>query len=299
MIWRNLIVLTLGGVVVWDFLTADPGQSAFIRATSQFVERVRQEMATVEYERVAREILEKLAERIEPAPQAPTVDRTGDDTPDGLSARLASLDSVFSKEAVTLFIDEAARRTGIAQSYLMHLAERESSFNPVAEAGTSSAAGLYQFLEQTWLFIYAKYGAQHGQEELSRLIHTDRSGRLYVTDQRSLKRILDLRFDPKLSTFLAAHFTRENIALLTNQLHRQVSYADLYIAHFLGAGGAIKLINARENSPNVSAVKLFPAAARANRSFFYDRRGKPVSVKTLYESLLALCDDLVSEFASI
>ncbi|MEL6790774.1 MAG: hypothetical protein AAGL18_08415 [Pseudomonadota bacterium] len=76
---------------------------------------------------------------------------------------------------------------------------------------------------------------------------------------------------------------------------RRPNYAELYIAHFLGAGGAAKLFIAHKERPNASAVELFPAAARANRRFFYDKNGKGVDVKTLYANLLTLCSDLVGK----
>src|SRR5690242_786525 len=48
-------------------------------------------------------------------------------------------------------IQQASANTGMDFSYLMAQASRESSFDPTAKASTSSASGLYQFVEQTWL----------------------------------------------------------------------------------------------------------------------------------------------------
>ena len=47
-------------------------------------------------------------------------------------------------------IKNAAAKTGVNFTYLMEKAAVESSFNPDAKAKTSSATGLFQFIEQTW-----------------------------------------------------------------------------------------------------------------------------------------------------
>ena len=48
-------------------------------------------------------------------------------------------------------IRQAARETGADFEYLAQTAARESNFDPQAQARTSSAAGMFQFIEQTWL----------------------------------------------------------------------------------------------------------------------------------------------------
>ena len=52
---------------------------------------------------------------------------------------------------VTGAIRQAARMTGADFQYLLATAQVESNFNPNAQAATSSARGLFQFIEQTWL----------------------------------------------------------------------------------------------------------------------------------------------------
>jgi hypothetical protein len=99
------------------------------------------------------------------------------------------------------------------------------------------------------------------------------------------RRILDLRFDPKLSTFLAARLAADNRAGLESRLDRPVSDGELYIAHFLGLAGARTLIETRASTPRADAAALFPWAARANRSYFYDGR-RHKTVAELYDALL-------------
>jgi hypothetical protein len=57
------------------------------------------------------------------------------------------------------------------------------------------------------------------------------------------------------------------------------------MAHFLGTGGAAKLISQAEDNPQASATRMFPNAAAANRSIFYDRTGKGRSVSEVYSVL--------------
>jgi hypothetical protein len=54
------------------------------------------------------------------------------------------------------------------------------------------------------------------------------------------------------------------------------------MAHFLGVGGAAKLINSAVDDPQASAAKMFPNAAAVNRSTFYDRQGNARTVSDVY-----------------
>ena len=52
---------------------------------------------------------------------------------------------------ITGAIRDAAQATGSNFDYLLATAQRESNFDPAAKASTSSASGLFQFIDQTWL----------------------------------------------------------------------------------------------------------------------------------------------------
>src|SRR4051812_24472606 len=56
----------------------------------------------------------------------------------------------------------AAEVTGADPAYMLALADKESTFDHQAKAKTSSAVGLFQFLEGTWLRALNAYGAKHG-----------------------------------------------------------------------------------------------------------------------------------------
>lgn len=94
--------------------------------------------------------------------------------------------------------------------------------------------------------------------------------------------ILALRDDAGAAALMAGEFARDNAAALEAKLGRAVGATDLYMAHFLGAGGAAKFLSALETSPGVAAAALFPAAAAANRRVFYAADGAARSLAQVY-----------------
>ena len=174
---------------------------------------------------------------------------------------------------VTNAIAMASRRTGVDFSYLLGQAKIESSLNPTARAATSSATGLYQFIDQSWLAVVDKHGSEYGLSWASDAISQGSNGRYYVADPQLRQQILDLRKHPETASVMAAEHAADNKAYLEQKLGRDAEPVDLYLAHFLGVGGASKFLSVHDRAPDASAASLFPAAARANRSIFYDRQG--------------------------
>jgi hypothetical protein len=164
-------------------------------------------------------------------------------------------------------LKKASASTGVGFDYLYRVAARESSLNPAAQARTSSAAGLFQFIEQTWLGAVKTYGAAHGLGAEAAEIVKGANGRYAVADPARARAILDLRFDADKASSLAAELARENKAALEGSLGRAIDGAELYAAHFLGARGARTLLSA---DAAASAAALLPAAAAANRHVFFD-----------------------------
>ena len=107
-------------------------------------------------------------------------------------------------------------------------------------------------------------------------------GRYDVPDPAARAAIMKLRSDPAVSAVMAGAFTRSNAAELAAAIGRQPTEGELYIAHFLGPDGASRLISAAATDPQRSAVAMFPQAAAANRSIFYDNFGRARSVRDVY-----------------
>ena len=182
-------------------------------------------------------------------------------------------------------IKQAASTTGASFEYLLTTAKMESNFNPKAAATTSSARGLFQFIDQTWLGTVKEAGSQLGYGKYADAITKNPSGGYSVSDPAARAEIMKLRDDPQAASSMAGVLTQSNSFKLTGKIGRRPSDAELYMAHFMGVGGAGKLISNAEDNPQASAVQMFPAAAEANRSIFYDRSGRGRSVSEVYSVL--------------
>ena len=195
--------------------------------------------------------------------------------------------SASAGNRVTNAIAMASRRTGVDFAYLLGQAKIESSLNPTARAATSSATGLYQFVDQSWLAVVDKHGAEYGLGWASDAIQQGSNGRYYVADPDMRQQILDLRKHPETASVMAAEHAADNKAYLEQKLGRDTESVDLYLAHFLGVGGASKFLSAYDRAPDATAASLFPAAARANRSIFYDRQGNARSFAEIRDRFAA------------
>lgn len=174
-------------------------------------------------------------------------------------------------------IARAAQATGVDFQYLLAQAKLESSLDPSARAGTSSAAGLYQFTQGTWLETLDRHGASHGMSWVSDMI---RGGR--IADPGVRAQVMGLRYDADASAVMAAELASDNKAELTGMLGREPDATELYLAHFLGIGGAGQFLSALASDPSQSAAAILPKAAAANRGIFY-AGGAPRSVGGVME----------------
>jgi hypothetical protein len=192
--------------------------------------------------------------------------------------------------AVTGAIQQASQATGTSFNYLLATAQVESGLNPQAGAPTSSARGLFQFIDTTWLATMKQYGPELGYGRYADAISADGSGGYFVRDPTLRSEILKLRTDPTTNAVMAGAFTKANAAALSDRLGRSPSEGELYIAHFLGAGGAAHLITLAATNPDARAADFFPNAAQANRSIFYDRSGAARSLAQVRNVLTARYD---------
>lgn len=180
-------------------------------------------------------------------------------------------------------VQNASARSGIDFDYLFDVARVESAYNPAAKASTSSARGLYQFTKQTWLATLDRHGANHGLAWAADAIARDASGRLTVADPALRQQIFDLRDDPAASSNMAAALTGDNRAYLESRIGRSAEPVDLYLAHFLGSGGAAKFLTALAANPDQPGASMMPEAAAANRSVFYAADGSMRSLAEIRE----------------
>lgn len=176
--------------------------------------------------------------------------------------------SSVQRSDVRAAIARASAATGVDFNYLLAQAKIESALDPSAQARTSSAAGLYQFTAGTWLETLDRHGARHGLGWADDAI--DRNGGRTWVNAGMRGHLMALRFDPNASALMAAELARDNAGELRGVLGREPDSAELYLAHFLGAGGARTFLGALQTDPAQSAAGLLPQAAGANRPIFYD-----------------------------
>ena len=161
--------------------------------------------------------------------------------------------TVKGKEEVLSMLDEVAKTTGVEPNLLKTFAAIESSFNPNAGAGTSTAKGLFQFINDTWTGMLDKYGKKYG-----------------LSPSTSV-------YDPRANALMGAEFLKENQKGLKS-INRGNSPVELYLAHFLGLGGARRLFSAPEGDP--ANLHVDEKSIRANYDVFY-KNGKIRTVRDI------------------
>jgi hypothetical protein len=149
----------------------------------------------------------------------------------------------------------------------MAQARLESSLDPDAQAPTSSAAGLYQFTRGTWLETVGQHAGKHGLGWMSAA----------AADPAARAQVLALRNDPDAAALMAGELANDNRAALSSVLGREPDAAELYLGHFLGAGGASRFLKELAANPGRAASEILPQAAAANRTIFF-AGGQPRSV---------------------
>ena len=178
---------------------------------------------------------------------------------------------VFGPMKVSRWLAEtvvrAAETTSVDPAYLMALADKESSLLPAVKASTSSAEGLFQFLEGTWLEVIRRYAGKHGFDAAADAVQVVR-GQPTVADPARRAWILNLRRDPYLSALMAGEMINTHRDILAGRAQRDPSFSELYMAHFLGIHGASRFIELLEKKPTENAARAFPKAAKANRAIF-------------------------------
>lgn len=186
-------------------------------------------------------------------------------------------------------IARASQSTGVDFDYLLAQARLESGLDPDAKARTSSATGLYQFIDSTWLRTMDRHGSKYGLGWAADQIGPGGG----VANRGTRDQLLSLRYDADVSALMAAELARDNAAGLKGFLGREPDATEMYLAHFLGLGGAQKFLGAYRTDAGQSAVALMPKAAAANRPIFYDggRARSVAEVMSLMQTKVAKAMD--------
>jgi hypothetical protein len=184
-----------------------------------------------------------------------------------LSSDILEFGPMRIRQDLVSTIVRAAKETQSDPVLLMAIADKESSFMTGANASTSSATGLFQFVEGTWFEALRAFGADHGLAREASLIDTDLRA-------KERARILDLRKNPYLAAVMTAEMLKRDTADIGEKLGRSLTTEETYLAHFLGPVDAYTFLTTVASRPKTVAAKLLPKPARANRPIFFSRAGR-------------------------
>ncbi|MFT4129967.1 tape measure protein [Labrys sp. (in: a-proteobacteria)] len=146
-----------------------------------------------------------------------------------------AMQSYATAEATRQYNAQEARRladegtSGTRSDYLNRMYHVESGGRANAQAETSTAAGIAQFTEGTWMRIMKKYFA----DQIAGMSRPD---------------VLKMRYDPSLSKQAAEKLTIENEDYL-KQFGIAINDTTRYLAHFLGSAGARAVLLADKGTP--------------------------------------------------
>ena len=164
----------------------------------------------------------------------------------------------------------AAQATNTDPASMLALADQGASLLPNRKAQTSSAQGVFRFIESTWLEVLRRFGPKHGYAAEAAAIYIVQ-GQPVVSDNKQREAILNLRRDPYLSALMTGEMINTHRQILAGKVARDPSFAELYMAHFLGVQGANRFVELLRDRPGTSAQGV-RAAAKADRSLFVASR---------------------------
>ena len=208
--------------------------------------------------------------------------------------------SVKVNQSIVERVVQAANKTEMDPALLMAIAEKESNFSSTAKAKTSSASGLFQFVEKTWMQALKDFGHLYGRHEEAEIADASTAIRAVAPQKRA--QILGLRNDPYLSAALAAEMLKKDGAKIAEKVGRALTAGETYLIHFLGPEDTERFMTALNENPNMSAAALLPKPARANRPIFYEQAGRKMRDKTVaevHEAFEAMMDKRTSRYEDV
>lgn len=212
---------------------------------------------------------------------------------------LAGGKNLSIRPQIEVALIRASKATGVDFKYLLDTAIRESNLKTGAKSKSSSATGLFQFIDETWLSTLKEFGPKFGLKQYADAIEKTASGRHKVSSASRHREILALRKDPGIAAMMAGAYASKSATYLKGLLGREPRQGEVYIAHFLGIKGGGDLISAATQKPNVSGAALFPKAARSNPSIFFNKRGQARSVRQVYHGLISKHSNNIASYKSL
>lgn len=208
--------------------------------------------------------------------------RLGRETAEADGVGVMRFGPVKVRQSIVERVVQAANHTEMDPALLMAIADKESNFSTTAKARTSSASGLFQFVEKTWLNALKSFGPRYGHGEEAKAIASSADAAPSVAPQKRAE-ILKLRNDPYLSAALAAELLKKDSTRIAEKIGRPLTAGETYLIHFLGPEDTERFMRALTESPQASAAALLPKPARANKPIFYAQQGRKLKDKSVSE----------------
>lgn len=204
---------------------------------------------------------------------------------------------------VMLAIVQGSLKTNMEPKIMMAVAEKESAFKPHVKARTSSATGLFQFINSTWLETVKLHGSKHGlsnEADAIKVTYSKKKKRtIYKVRNSSMRtHIMNLRKNPYIATLMAGEYIQSARAKLEARTGKAVAQEDVYLPHFLGTNGAGRLLEASASRPDRAAKSVFPRAARANRSIFRSKR-RWITIAQLHNRLRGIIQKRMDKYENV
>lgn len=204
---------------------------------------------------------------------------------------------------IMVAIVKGSMETKMDPKVMMAVAEKESAFRPAVKAKRSSAVGLFQFIESTWLETVKTHGSKHGLSNESDAIKVayskKRKRTIYsVANPKMRRHILNLRKNPYVATVMAGEYIQAARAKLEARTGKAVAQEDVYLPHFLGPNGAGRLLEASASKPQRAAKSVFPRAARANRSIFRSK-SRWITIAQLHTRLRGIVEQRMGKYENV
>ena len=173
-------------------------------------------------------------------------------------------------------LHNVAHETGVSFELIVIKAMIESNLGKNTIAKHSTARGLFQYIESTWLSLIQRYGEKIGYASYAEALEYDLITKRYIitSEENSPSRqdILDLRDDQKISTLIKAYQILDEQKTIENYTNGQApTITDHYIVHMMGLPLAELFFKLKNSNSTILPARLrngmFNNAIAQNPSF--------------------------------
>lgn len=167
-------------------------------------------------------------------------------------------------------IYHASVTTGMNMTELVAIGSLESKLQPKSKNPGSSAKGVLQYTNSTWKHKRQQYAAELG---LPSNAHQNNIRANLLIGSKDLQ-------DTKTRLIQRTHLTEETLTL-----------GDVYLSHFLGEDGAVKVINSYSHKPVNQIVKIHPG-----NKYYYNSNGKFRTAREMRQYMNRLVDEEIKVY---